>query len=239
MDAVSFLIAGVMVYVAAAVFVGGTAFRIYQWLRVPRSGVRLGLFPRPRSRMGRAFQITRDTFVFPQVRDVDRIMWLAVIGLHAALVAAFVGHMRLVGEFTPLANVLGGTGMARFSLLTGGTIGIVLMVALLYLLARRFKSPYKDISAPEDYILLVLILMVVLMGNHLRFFGDVHVTEYREYVRGLLTFSPSFSTVLAASSTKWSLVAHVFFANTLLMYLPFSKLVHFVGSFAGSAIRSE
>ena len=239
MDWFSFLVAGVMVYVAAAVFIGGTAFRIYQWSTVPRSGVRLGMFPRANSRMGRVFQVARDTLVFPQVRDVDRLMWLAVIGLHAALVAAFVGHLRLIGEFTPLANALGGTGMERFSLLSGGTIGIVLMVSLLYLLARRFKSPYKDISTPEDYILLVLILMVVLMGNHLRFFGDVHVTEYREYIRSLFTFSPSFPEALAASATRWSLVAHVLFANLLLMYLPFSKLVHFAGSFAVNMGRSE
>jgi len=129
--------------------------------------------------------------------------------------------------------------MEWFSLLSGGTIGVVLMVALLYLLARRFKSPYKDISTPEDYILLVLILMVVLMGNHLRFFGDVHVTEYREYIRSLLTFSPIFPAALAASATRWSLVAHVFFANLLLMYLPFSKLVHFAGSLAVNMVRSE
>lgn len=239
MDWISFTIAGVMVYLAIAIFIGGTAFRIYQWMTIPRSGVRLGLFPRANSRKGRLLQLGKDTFIFPQVRDVDKVMWIAVLGLHAALVAAFVGHMRLLTEFTPLANSLGSAGMDRFALISGGTIGIVLMISLLYLLMRRFKSPYKDISTPEDYALLVLVLLVVLMGNHLRFFGDVHAAEYREYVHSLFTLSPTFPAALAASATRWSLVAHVFFANLLLIYLPFSKLVHFAGSFAVNLVRSE
>jgi len=238
-DWFSFSIAGIMVYLAIAIFIGGTAFRIYQWMTVPKSGVRLGLFPRATSRKGRLLQLSKDTFIFPQVRDVDKVMWIAVLGLHGALVAAFVGHMRLLTEFTPLANSLGSAGMDRFALISGGTIGIVLMISLLYLLMRRFKSPYKDISTPEDYALLVLVLLVVLMGNHLRFFGDVHASEYREYVHSLFTLSPTFPAALAASATKWSLVAHVFFANLLLIYLPFSKLVHFAGSFAVNLVRSE
>lgn len=239
MNWLSFLLAGVLVYVAVAVFLVGTTFRIYYWLKVPRSGIKLGIFPQANGRRGRFLQWAKDTFLFPQVLDVDRPMWLFVILLHVGGVAAFVGHLRLIHEFTPIANALGEQGMEQFSLISGGIVGIVLLVSLLYLLARRFKSPYRDISTPEDYFLLTLILMVVLMGDHLRFFGHVHVEVYREYVYSLLTFSPEFPAELAESGTRWVLVTHVTFSSLLLIYLPFSKLVHYIGTYAVNLIRSE
>jgi nitrate reductase gamma subunit len=239
MDPFSYVAAGILVYIAVTVFVLGTAYRLFQWFQVSRSSIKLGLFPRAAGTGGRLLRLARDSFLFPQVAELDRPMWGFVILLHIAVVGAFVGHMRLIREFTPLANLLGPEGMDRFSLLAGGAIGIIFMVSLLYLLVRRFKSPYKDISTPEDYFLLILILLVILMGDYMRFFGDVHVTEYREYVRSLLTFSPYFPTALANSAAKWVLVTHITFANLLFIYFPFSKLMHFVGTFAVNLIRSE
>ncbi|MFC2005170.1 respiratory nitrate reductase subunit gamma [Chloroflexota bacterium] len=239
MDWFSFLVAGILVYISIAVFFIGITFRLYEWLIVPRSRIKLGIFPQKGHGAARWLNLAKDSFLFPQVVDIDRTMWAFVMLLHLAGVAAFVGHLRLINEFTPLANALGSQGMEQFSLLTGGAVGIILLVTILYLLIRRFKSPYKDLSTPEDYFLLLLILVVVLMGNHLRFFGDVPVSAYREYIRSLLSFNPYFPTVLATSTTKWSLVTHVLFSDMLLIYFPFSKLVHFVGTFAVNLVRSE
>ncbi|UCB42166.1 MAG: respiratory nitrate reductase subunit gamma [Dehalococcoidales bacterium] len=239
MNWLSFLLAGVLVYVAVAVFLVGTVFRVYYWLKVPRSSIRLGIFPQANSQRGRFLQWARDTFLFLQVLDVDRPMWLFVILLHIGGLAAFVGHLRLIQEFTPLATALGKEGMGQFSLISGGIVGIVLLVSVIYLLSRRFKSPYRDLSTPEDYFLLILIFMVLLMGNHLRFFGHVEVEAYRAYVHSLLTFSPEFPVELAESGTRWVLVTHVTLSNLLLIYLPFSKLVHYIGTYAVNLVRSE
>ena len=239
MDWFSYLVAGILVYVAVAVFLFGTAFRIYQWFRVTRSSVKLGLFPRPKSTLGRGFKLVKDSFFYPQVREVDAAMWIFVLLLHLGGIGAFVGQLRLFNEFTLIANALGDEGMAQFAMWTGGTVGIVLMVSVTYLILRRFKSPYKDLAIPEDYLLLILVLVILLLGNHLRFFGDIHVAEYREYIHSLLAFSPAFPEAIAESSTKWVLVSHVLTANLLFIYFPFSKLIHAVGTFAGNLIRSE
>jgi len=239
MDWFSFLVAGILVYVAVAVFLFGTAFRIYQWFRVKRSGVKLGMFPKPKNRWARGLKLAKDSLLFPQVLEVDAKMWFFVLLLHIAGIVAFVGHLRLFNEFTFISNALGDEGMAQFALWTGGAVGIVLLISVTYLILRRFKSPYKDLSIPEDYLLLVLVLIILLFGNHLRFFGDVHVAEYREYIHSLLAFSPAFPEAIAESATKWVLVGHVLTANLLFIYFPFSKLVHSVGTFAGNLIRSE
>lgn len=228
-----------MVYVAVAVFVVGLGYRVYQWLSVPKSPVRLGIFPKPSTGRGRWLKVAKDALVFPQAREVDKRMWWVAILFHLGLLGAFVGHLRLVREWTPLARLLGERGMDSLSFLAGATMGIVLTIALAYYVLRRLKSPYKEISVPEDYLLLGLILLVVTMGNHLRFFGHVPVADYRAYVQSLFLFKPAFTATLAAASTKWSLVAHVFFANLLLIYFPFSKLTHTIGTFASNLVRSE
>ena len=228
-----------MVWVSVPFFLAGTAFQIYQWLRVPRSEMRLGIFSQKKVGTARWLKLGKDSFIFPQVLDIDRRMWGFVIALHLAGVALFIGHLRLIFEFTPLANALGSRGMEQFAFLTGGAIGIILVIAILYFLTRRIVSPNRAISAPEDYFLLILILLVILSGNYLRFFGDIPVTAYRQYISSLFSVNPYIPAVLASSTTKWALGAHVMFANMLFIYFPFSKLVHFVGSFAANLIRSE
>jgi nitrate reductase gamma subunit len=237
MDWFSFIVAGVMVYVAVAVFLIGSIYQIVRWLRTPRSPVRQGMFPR-RAGFSRAFKLGKDSFIFPQVLDTDRWMWFFVIGMHLAGIGLFVGHMRLITEL-PFANLIGAGGMERLANLVGGGIGIALFVAFIYFLLRRFKSPYRELSVPEDYLLLVLILLLILLGDHLRFTQAFDLATYREYISSLLHFKPTFSTIIALSPDKWVLDGHVLTANLLLIYFPFSKLVHAIGGFAGNLLRSE
>jgi nitrate reductase gamma subunit len=71
----------------------------------------------------------------------------------------------------------------------------------------------------------------------MRFVGHVDASEYRAYVGSLLAFKPSFTAVLADSSTKTALVFHILFANLLLIYFPFSKLVHVIATFPANLAR--
>lgn len=239
MDWFSYIVAGIMVYVAVAVFVVGMGYRIYEWLSIPKTGIKLGIFPKPSSGRARWLKLAKDSLVFPQTIEVDKKMWFFAILFHLGLLGAFIGHLRLLREWTPLVNLLGTKGMEQLGFLAGGSAGIILIIALAYYVIRRFASPYKDISVPEDYLLLGLILLIVIMGNHMRFFGHIPVADYRAYVHSLLVFKPAFTATLAASSTKWSFVLHIFFANLLFIYFPFSKLTHTIGTFAANLIRSE
>lgn len=239
MDWFSFFFAGVLVYVAVIVFFGGLVWQAVKWRRAAKSHIRMGMFPKPATRSGRIAKMLKDSFFFPQVLATDKTIWLFAGAFHLAGLLMFVGHLRLVHEFTPVVNWLGSDGMNQFAYLTGATFGIVLTVALVYFLIRRFASPYKDLSVPEDYLLLILILLIVTMGNHLRFFGDVHVADYRAYVTSLFMFKPAFNAAIAASSVKWSLTIHVMLACVLFIYFPFSKLTHSIGTFAANLVRSE
>jgi len=237
MDWLSFILAGLFTYLAVSVFLLGTIYRLCKWWKVSPARMELGYFPKPKKGLSRFWQVLRDSFLYPQAREVAPGIWSFAIIFHFALFAIFIGHLRLLAEFTPLMKILGEEGMHRFSFLSGGTAGIILLVCLVYFLVRRFKLPYKEISVPEDYLLLLLLLLITIMGLHLRFIADIPVENYRAYLHSLFRFKPEFTPTLAVF--KRSFVLHKFFVNLLLIYFPFSKLFHFVGTFFLNKVRNE
>jgi nitrate reductase gamma subunit len=237
MDWFSFLVAGLMVYVAVFIFIVGLAWQVYRWVRAPKALLKTGVFPKPVSAVATGSRVVIDSFTFPQVMKVDRWMWASTLLFHFALLGAFVGHLRLFHEFTPLLRWFGPEGMDQFALWSGGSMGMILIAALVVFHLRRLTSPYKELSVPEDFILLLLLILVVVMGNHMRFLGKVHAADYRAYLQSLIAFRPAFPAVLADSTTKWALDVHVLFANLLLIYFPFSKLVHVIATFPANLVR--
>jgi len=239
MDAFSFIVAGIMVYIAVAVFIGGMIYQITGWFRAPKSPVRLGLFPRPKTKTGRFFKVLKDSFIFPQSYSVDKVTWIFTIVFHGALLVILLAHFRLVREFTPLVRLLGMEGMNALSSLGGKTLGIVIIFPVLFYLFRRFITPHKELSVPEDYFLVIILICIIAFGDHLRFYGEFHVTDYREYVQSLLVFKPYYPEAIANSDSKIVLSLHVMFVNILVIYFPFSKLMHIIGTFAANKVRSD
>jgi nitrate reductase gamma subunit len=239
MDWFSYLASGIGVYAALAVFTGGMAWRAWQWSRTPRSPVRLGLFPKPKSGAGRFGKLLVDTFAAPQSFRIAPAIMVAAALFHVAALAAFVGHLRLVHEFTPMVAVLGPEGMNTFAAWSGGAAGIVMLATVLYWLGRRTFGAYKNLSVPEDYLLLALLLGIVLMGDHLRFVGGLHAATYQAWFASLMAFRPAFPAELASSTTRFALDWHMLFVDAFLIYFPFSKLTHAIGAFATNLQRSS
>jgi nitrate reductase gamma subunit len=239
MDWFSYLTSGIGVYVALVVFTGGMAWRAWQWSRTPKSPVRLALYPKPKTGAGRFFKLLKDTFVAPQSFKVAPTIMVAAVLFHVAALAAFVGHLRLVHEFTPLVAVLGPEGMNTFAAWSGGAAGIIMLVTVLYWLGRRTFGAYKNLSVPEDYLLLALLLGIVVMGDHLRFVGGLHAPTYQAWFASLMAFKPAFPAELANSTTRLALDWHMLFVDAFLIYFPFSKLTHAIGTFATNLVRSS
>ncbi|MDF1542283.1 MAG: respiratory nitrate reductase subunit gamma [Anaerosomatales bacterium] len=227
------------VYLGIAVFIVGMAWRAYQWATTPRSPVALGMFPKPATGAGRFTKMLKDTFIAPQSAKIEPVMWAFAFLFHIAALAAFVGHLRLVQEFTPLKDMLGTQGMNEFAAWAGGIAGTIMMVAVIFWILRRTFGPYKQLSVPEDYLLLFLLLGVIIMGNHMRFFGIVHSETYMEWFRSLMVFKPEIPAEILATTTGWSLGTHMLFTTLFLIYFPFSKLTHAMGAFAANMTRSE
>lgn len=239
MDWFSNLTSGVGVYVSLAVFTLGMAWRVWQWSRTPRATVRLALYPKPKTGAGRFGKLLVDTFVAPQSFETAGMIMAFALAFHLAALAAFVGHLRLVHEFTPLVSVLGVEGMNTFAAWSGGAAGIIMLVAVLYWLARRTYGAYRKLSTPEDYLLLALLLGIVVMGDHLRFVGGLHAATYQAWFASLMALRPSFPADLASSGARFALDWHMLFVDVFLIYFPFSKLTHAMGAFATNLVRSS
>lgn len=238
MDPFSFIVA-ILVYVAVVVFAAGMIYKIVIWAKTPRMQIHLGMFPKPKYGFIRFFKMLKDSFIFPQTIEVDRWMWVFAILFHLALLVALAGHFRLIREFTFVSNIIGQKNLNILGAVGGGTMGIIMIFALIYYLFRRFASPYKDISVPEDFILIILLAAIIGLGDHMRFFGNIHTEEYRAYFLSILHFRPAFPETLLTSQTRWVLSWHVLSVNLFVIYFPFSKLVHVIGTFFANLVRSE
>lgn len=226
------------VYLSLAVFIVGMGWRVREWATTPKSPVRLGMFPKPATRAGRVAKMLKDTLIAPHSARIEPKMWFFAMMFHVAALAAFVGHLRLLGEFPILPELLGKEGMNAFAAWAGGIAGALMMVAVIFWIGRRTFGPFKNLSVPEDYLLLALLFGVIIMGNHMRFFGEgVHAEDYRAWFTSLWAFRPAFPEELR--NVGWSLGTHMLFVNLLFIYFPFSKLVHTIGAFSANLVRSE
>lgn len=230
------------VYLALAVFLAGMAWRAYQWSATPKSGVKLGMYPKPASKTGRFGKMLKDTFIAPQSARIEPRMYFFAMLFHVAALGAFVGHLRILGEYPILPALLGGEhGMNEFAAWAGSIAGSLMLVGVIYWIGRRTFGPFKNLSVPEDYLLLFLLLGVIVMGDHLRFVygGTIHADTYQAWFRSLLAFKPAFPAVLTTTNAGVSLATHMLFTDLFLIYFPFSKLVHAIGSFSSNLVRSE
>ena len=213
-----------MVYAAVSVFVVGVAARSIKVIRAPRQKTTLKVFPERRPAW---LQALIDTFLLPTVRTIRPAMWVFAMIFHGALVLLVLGHFELIGKFRILQVI------PHQVFLGGGLVGLALTLSLLFFLISRFRTPYREISVPEDYFLLLLLLATVLSGSHMDWAKylspagfDVPVAGYREYLSSLFSLRPGVPPAIAGSPHYVLVALHIFFANLFLLFFPFSKIMH-------------
>lgn len=84
----------------------------------------------------------------------------------------------------------------------------------------------KWLSTPEDFLILYLLIGIGLTGFHMRLLREVQVQELHRFFTGLATFSWQPAPV----STGSSFIYHFAFVQLLMIYFPFGKLTHTIGS---------
>jgi nitrate reductase gamma subunit len=222
----------ILPYVTILVFVIGMIYRIYIWNQL--AAPKMTLFPAPSGGKGRFIEVMKETFFFKSLFKGDRNLWALGWMFHVMLALIFVGHFRVIAWLPD--KILQSVGMSSenintMSLISGGAAGIIILVALLIIFGRRFTvKRVKDISELGDYLALILILAIVLTGDAMRFISHLDLAQTREYFLGLFTFS-----FVAIPNNPWFII-HYLLAQILIMYIPFSKILHFGGIFFSEAL---
>jgi nitrate reductase gamma subunit len=229
-----FFIGQVLPYIAAAVFVIGTCWRIAAWLKAP--------VPFPLTLLadsanpGRIMAIGREILFFDSLRRGEKGLWLWSWLMHIALVMVIIGHIAGIYYLAKQFMLIGlsGEASARLSALLGTIFGAVFLVALLVLFYRRLTFPeVKRLSDPADYFDLLLLLAIVVSGMYMRLVSDADLTAVRTYMAGLFTLHP------VPLPQHWVFIVHFTLVNILLLYFPFSKLVHLTGIFVNQAMMTQ
>jgi nitrate reductase gamma subunit len=228
MEAIEFLVSYITPYIAVIVLLGGTAYQIYRWSQRKPVPAHLSLFPRPESRLGRLGDALLDTFTLKGLFKVNRPLWVGGFIMHVGLFLLIVGHIRVVTDFYFLWDWLrwGESELHTFSLWAGVSAGVIFLVPLFYLLPRRWAGSVKWLSNPEDYFVLGLLIAIGVTGMHMRSVLEVDQYAMREFMQGLYTFSWKPVPESAGVSFLW----HFFLVQILMIYFPFGKLLHTIGS---------
>lgn len=160
---------------------------------------------------------------------LELFLWLGALAFHYTFLVVCVRHLRFFTEPVPFfVKMLEAVdGFFQFGLPIVYLSGIVLLAATLYLLGRRMLIHQVNyISLASDYFPLFLIIGIAITGIMMRYFTKVDVVAIKEFTMGLVTFHP-----VIPQGVGGIFYVHLFFVSILLMYFPFSKLMHMGGIF--------
>jgi len=253
------LVFGVIIpYIAMAVFIGGIIYRVVLWARSPvpfrwptTAGQQKSLpwikadnLESPHNIwgvLGRMFleivffrSLFRNTkaevLEGPKITYAsNKYLWVGAMVFHWSFLIIVIRHFRFFTE--PVMAVVywlqSLDGWFEFYVPVLYLTDIFIVGGLLYLLGRRlFNSQVRYISLLTDYFALFLIIAVAVSGIWMRYLDKVDIVKVKELTMGLASFSPVVPDGIGSI-----FYIHLFLVSALLIYFPFSKLLHMAGVF--------
>ena len=205
-----------MAYGAVFVFVAGFLAKMYKYAKTP-SPLKIPTTPAPLNPIGAGIRVLGDVIFFKSLFKGNKWTWIGGIVFHYAFLLVILRHLRYflypVGWDMSLQN-------------TGIYAGIVLPIAVLYLLMRRTTvDRTMFVSSLPDYFALALIFGIAVTGLLMKYYVRPFMVDVKGFIFGLAT--GHFSTV----PLEPVFLLHLTLVMLLLVYFPFSKLVHAGGIF--------
>ncbi|MHB1362084.1 MAG: respiratory nitrate reductase subunit gamma [Thermoleophilia bacterium] len=208
-------------YIAVDIFLVGILLKVWKYAATP-APLKIPLTPAPKTAVGVGSRMVQEVVLFKSLFKGNKLIWVGGYVFHLALLFVFMKHLRFLFPSTPafLDNLV------NFDLYTG----YILLAALAFLFILRLViDRHFYISVFNDYLLLGLLMCIATTGLLSRFWegGGVRadLPDIKVFVGGLFTFNPGTVPGNRLFLTHFSLVM------LLLIYFPFSKLVHAVGIF--------
>ncbi|MDH5202872.1 MAG: sulfate reduction electron transfer complex DsrMKJOP subunit DsrM [Nitrospirota bacterium] len=253
-----YLFGVIIPYAAFITFIVGIFYRVAKWgrspvpFRIPTTAgqekslpwIKQNKIDNPSSALGVIVRMAFEVLLFRSLfrntkidlRDGPRLaygstkwLWAAGLAFHWTFFIILLRHLRLFTEpilfFVPLIESLDAFFQMGVPLLY--ITDVVFLMAVTFLFFRRVLIPQvRYISLAADYFPLFLILGIGISGVLMRYFFKVDVVGVKELTMGLVTFNP-----VVPEGIGVIFYIHLFLVSTLLIYFPFSKLMHMAGVF--------
>ena len=207
----------VLFYLAAAVMVGGLAFRVWEYATIP-APLKIPTTPAPTTEGGVALRLVREVVLFESLFKANKWIWLFGWLFHAALLIVLLRHLRYFTQ--PVWEWV--VWLQPFGIYAG----FVMVAGLLGLWARRLLVPrVRYISAPSDHLMLALLVGIGVSGLLMKFAARTDIVAVKSFFLGLMTFN------WQPLPADGMLLVHLGLVAALMIVFPFSKLLHAPGLF--------
>jgi nitrate reductase gamma subunit len=245
-------------YVAAAAFIGGFIYRLIGWAKVPvpfkiptTCGQQKTLpwichdkLEAPATTMQVIGRMALEVLAFrslfrgtsAKLNDGPRLdyssskwLWGAGLAFHWMFLIIFIRHFRLFAQPTPffVGPVEYLDSFMQITLPAFYMSDLIIVLAVTFLFLRRvFLPQMRYLSLAADYFPLFLILGIVTSGMVMRYVLKTDIAGVKELVQGLLSFRPHIPETVGPL-----FFMHLTLISALLLYFPFSKLMHMGGVF--------
>ena len=203
--------------VATLVLVVGVARKIIQYARTP-APLKIPTTPAPVSEAGVVLRLFREVVFFESLFKSTKWTWIFGWMFHLGLFVVLLRHLRYFIDPVWLPIEL----IQPFGLYAG----IAMVVGLAGLFVRRiFVDRVRYISAPSDYLWLILLLLIGFSGLMMTLVVHTDIVMVKQFFTGLFAFK------IGELPVDLPLIAHLLMVAVLMILFPFSKLLHVPGLF--------
>jgi len=223
LDKVEYFIMVPMVYLALSFCLIAIVVRIVSIARAPAPPYSLRLYPAAKQP---GLAALADTLTLPQVRRHKPLFWVFLMLFHISFLFLILGHLDILPQISLLPET-------SRHMLGAGAVGLGVTLPLVYFLFRRFRTPIREITVPADYLLLVLLLFLCLLGDMMSWGNSwaangfvMTKQNFAQYFNGLVRFTFADPRRVLHGSHYHFVVLHVLLANIFFLVLPFSKVAH-------------
>lgn len=220
----STLIAALLV-LATIFMILGLARKARQYSATP-APLKIPITPAPKTTGGVVLRMAKEVVLFASLFRSNKWTWLFGWLFHVSLALAFIRHLRyIIDPEGPLGFMMPVIGL--WIIQTAGKYAAFgMIIGLGGLLARRFLvARVRYISAPSDYLMLILLLAITLSGFVMSFISYVDIVAVKMFMLGIINFD------LQKLPEGTALVVHLLLVAILGFVLPISKLLHIPGVF--------
>ena len=203
--------------VATLVLVIGLARKIIQYAKTP-APLKIPTTPAPVTQSGVVLRLFREVVFFESLFKSTKWTWIFGWMFHMGLFLVLLRHLRYFMDpvWFPIQLI------QPF----GVYAGFAMVIGLVGLLARRLLvDRVRYISAPSDFLWLVILIVIGLSGLMMKFVAHTDIVMVKQFFTGLMGFS------IGELPIDFPLIVHLGLVALLMILFPFSKLLHVPGVF--------